>query len=520
MAEITIRNTAGISDFLEMGTTGDDNVTYTGSILTTSTDANAGNGGMDTAILGADSLTDTIAGNYAFDGLTYDPTTGWAFGANAPAADTFDNSFVSITTADGSVLVGGTASSGLANGPVAGTADVDGSYSADPLEGVSFSWTGTALSVNGLATNYKVVSVDGQSVVTGSSFFASDASGSFAIVDADEDFSGTSDIEFTPNTASLAGDYNIGDTVDFTFPVVLENALGAQVTVEQTFRVTVDWTSGDDMAMGTDGADAITDGGNIVTDGTTTFTSVSTQDLGNDIIDGGLGEDTITGGAGSDTLLGGYGDDTINGADGAAANDVQMTYLGGGAGNDSLTSNSAAEDAFTLFGAGGSDTIIGGAGDDSLNGGGGNDTITAGAGDTVIRGGDGDDLITGGAGDDELRGGDGADTINSGAGNDIVYTSKGTGDVINLSAGVGLDTIVFKNGTGTTSVTGFDEDLGDSIDVSDLGYSTFAEVLANAYQTDVDGTGTDATVILGADSALVLNGVLLADLVDANFDYA
>src|SRR5829696_10427619 len=77
------------------------------------------------------------------------------------------------------------------------------------------------------------------------------------------------------------------------------------------------------------------------------------------------------------------------------------------------------------LGGKGNDVIFGGdpldptaGGSDSLSGGAGNDTVVGGAGDDALFGGDpdtdlgsGDDLLAGGAGNDVIRGGDGDDLI-------------------------------------------------------------------------------------------------------------
>ncbi len=509
MVDILIQN----GDFLELGTTGNDAVTFEQSIFG-AVDMNAGNGGMDTATLQGDTLL-------TLGGLTYNAATGWALAG----ADSFDMSFGSLTTADGITLVGGTALSGIANPAAATLADpLDGSYSADPTTAQTYAWDGALLATTPTATNYFVAAVDGNPVGNGTTFITSDGAGSITVVDVDALMAGgVADIEFTPNTAALSAGQNVGDQVSFTYDVVLEDALGNQITVQQTFTVTVDWTAGADTAMGTDLNDQIIDGGAIVNDGgdgiipsadDTNFVSLSGLDGGDDLLQGGGGDDMLVGGAGNDTLFGGSGNDSLTDAGAPVVGESNM--MGGGAGADILT---AGANAGNLFGAGGNDLLFGGGGNDSLKGGGGDDIINGGAGNNIIRGGDGDDIIIGGAGNDTIKGGDGMDTISVTGGNNVVFTSQGDGDTIDLAGGL-LDTVVMKNGTGMTAVANFGAAAGDSVDVSDLGYTSFAEVLANSYQTDVDGTGTDSTVILGADSSLVLTGVTLAALVDANFDYA
>jgi len=140
---------------------------------------------------------------------------------------------------------------------------------------------------------------------------------------------------------------------------------------------------------------------------------------------GGAGNDTISA-AGipiSCTLSGAGGDDSITG--GAAGDSIK-----GGAGDD------------ILGGAGGNDTLVGGGGDNSLKGGGGND---------ILHGGPGNDTLKGGAGNDSVLGGSGSVVANGNAGNDTILAGSGGGE---LFAGPGIDSII----GGTTG-----GDLPDSI---------------------------------------------------------
>ncbi|CUH68239.1 Cyclolysin [Thalassovita gelatinovora] len=140
----------------------------------------------------------------------------------------------------------------------------------------------------------------------------------------------------------------------------------------------------------------------------------------------------------NDTLLGGAGDETL---DGRGGHDI----LDGRAGND------------WLFGADGFDSLSGGAGDDWLYGGDGVDTLIGGTGQDHLFGGSGNDLLDGSAGDattegsgDYFRPGEGADTIignaalwAAGEGIDLSYADvSGTG---------GLFIYVNEDGAGNVS---------------------------------------------------------------------
>ena len=161
-------------------------------------------------------------------------------------------------------------------------------------------------------------------------------------------------------------------------------------------------------------------------------------------VEGGAGNDTITGNSAANTLWGGLGNDTLNGDTG---NDILVgddgdDILIGGAGNDTLTGGigidtadyTAATANLTIslavttaqtVATGESDTL---ATIENLFGGSGNDTLTGSTVANVLKGGAGADRITGGAGNDSLDGGLGADVAVF-AGTQATYsivTSAGT----------------------------------------------------------------------------------------------
>ncbi|MEP4196907.1 MAG: Ig-like domain-containing protein [Aliishimia sp.] len=188
---------------------------------------------------------------------------------------------------------------------------------------------------------------------------------------------------------------------------------------------------------------------------------------GNDILHGQDGNDTLTGSGGDDILNGGDGDDIIDGVGG-------RDTLNGGAGNDMLTGDVGVD---TINGGEGLDDIFGNFGVDIIDGGDGNDNIRA--------GGSGD-IVEGGAGNDRLVGANGKDTLFGGTGNDIFYGGAGTG------GGDGLrDVFVFKsaaNGDGGFDIIRDFEDTTDKLDLSESGYTNYADVFADATQV---GTGVE-----------------------------
>ncbi len=138
------------------------------------------------------------------------------------------------------------------------------------------------------------------------------------------------------------------------------------------------------------------------------FPQIEDNNLESRLIVGTTSSDTLDGGAGNDTMFGGTS--IVDPNDG---NDSVL----GGEGDD------------WLFGNGNNDTIIGGSSEtDSLDG---NDIIYGGFEHDVIYGSAGDDWISGQNGNDTLTGGDGADTYFYGHfGGETVLGENGN-DVIN-----------------------------------------------------------------------------------------
>jgi Ca2+-binding RTX toxin-like protein len=203
---------------------------------------------------------------------------------------------------------------------------------------------------------------------------------------------------------------------------------------------------------------------------------------GNDYLDGGDGDDQLQGDGGSDTLIGGQGNDLIY-ADtrDSAGNELEYQYQGqdlldGGAGND------------TLWGQGKDDIIIGGAGNDSMDGGLDNDLLDGGDGADTIWGGNGNDTIDGGTGDDILLGGDGL--------NDPNGLTNPDGDD-SLSGGSGKDTLF--GGPGNDYLNGGTQD-----DWLEGGTGNDTLEGGQGFDTFIGGDGDD-TYIFNLGDGLVIN---------------
>ena len=215
-------------------------------------------------------------------------------------------------------------------------------------------------------------------------------------------------------------------------------------------------SGGDDTLFGGDGADRIThvsgdgfdlvDGGGVAADSdelilsdpgagspgtsfliedaathgglTTGFDEFAVKINGSDAVHStGIEEISVVGGGGNDTL-------TIDGDFSSTAIASSTFFFEGGAGVDLLDASGLTSDhSVEASGGGGSDTLIGGAGDDSLFGG---------TGDSLI-GGAGDDLLTiDDAGFASLDGGTGDDTLALDGAFDLDLTLFANGLVVNV----------------------------------------------------------------------------------------
>ena len=230
-------------------------------------------------------------------------------------------------------------------------------------------------------------------------------------------------------------------------------------------------TAGNDVILGTSGADFIDSGA-----GDDTICAMEGADMifaggGTDYVEGGDGADQIFGEGGNDIIFGGSGADEIDGGGGddeifgEAGNDTLVGRTGedmldGGTGVDSISGGPQADTIFTgsgatvgtgLFvtGGGAADTIFGGPDADDLRGAAGADTIRGEGGDDVITGGIGQDELFGGSGDDTIRGQGSRDDLFGGAGDDDLTGGAGDDD---LDGGSGLDSCAGQAGTNDTAV--------------------------------------------------------------------
>jgi len=145
-----------------------------------------------------------------------------------------------------------------------------------------------------------------------------------------------------------------------------------------------------------------------------TFTNMN-GGPGNDDLLGGPGGEGLFGDTGSDFLRGGGGFDSVQWAGSAG---ITVTMGAGANDGEPGENDNVAADIEQVFGTGLADTLIGAAGNDSLNSFGGADTLEGGDGDDFLDAGTEADTLTGDNGDDFLVGGTGADDHLGGPGTD------------------------------------------------------------------------------------------------------
>lgn len=227
-----------------------------------------------------------------------------------------------------------------------------------------------------------------------------------------------------------------------------------------------------------------------------------TSQQGRALMFGDDDEDTIAGGsAGNDTMLGGAGDDSLVG-NGPSLTSSPLDSIFG------ATQPTAANSNNWMFGNAGDDTLQGGGSKDSLFGGQGNDSISAFINDAdnitsrnnFISGDVGSDTITGGGAGDTLLGDydpsadAGDDSITSGVGDKILMFGNAGNDTLVLASGAGGGSSLY-GGKDNDFVDGSQADSGDdSIDGNYLSGDNGNDTVIAAKDTDTisGGAGNDS----------------------------
>lgn len=181
-----------------------------------------------------------------------------------------------------------------------------------------------------------------------------------------------------------------------------------------------------------------------------------------------------------------------------------MTTINGGSGADRLRGTTGDD---TINGFGGNDTLQGGDGNDTLNGGDGNDTLDGGLGTNVLDGGAGDDTFVGfgtyaripmGPGVFDLVGG--SNTIIGGAGTDTIDLRDVAPFGVRVSWNSALNCGIFALYSGVNTFTGVERIIGTDSNFGDTLYYTGASTSIH-FQA---GGGNDS--LAGGNAADLLEG--------------
>lgn len=228
-----------------------------------------------------------------------------------------------------------------------------------------------------------------------------------------------------------------------------------------------------------------------------------------DLLFGEAGDDTLRGGNSNDKMIGGLGDDTFDGGDGTTDNSGSdevsyedrdpgsgpgVTVLFNGQADDGTTGGTEHDNVLNTIeivrGTAFADTISAAGRGDSvgmiLNGAGGDDTVTGGAGN---------DTLMGEGGNDTLLGGDGGDTLNGDAGNDLLQ-GQGGGDILN--GGADYDKADYADKSSGVNIT-MDDSPNDGVGGSAEGdnvHNDIEEVRATAHNDTVSAAGRTSGIDL------------------------
>ena len=178
--------------------------------------------------------------------------------------------------------------------------------------------------------------------------------------------------------------------------------------------------------------------------------------------------DVIDGGEGYDTIRGGWGNDVITGGENTRNSWPQQDLMYGEDGNDAL---------------------FGDADDDLLDGGSGNDTL---------HGGDGTDTLKGGAGDDSYVIDDLLDIVDESAGSGIDEVVSSFSADLSSSRFTGVENLSLASGAGDLTATG---DSAANILRGNEGENTL--VGNGGVDTLIGGDGDDHYVISNTSSTIV-----------------
>lgn len=220
---------------------------------------------------------------------------------------------------------------------------------------------------------------------------------------------------------------------------------------------------------------------------------------GDDLLIGGEQADTLSGGAGADSLVSAGGNDNVSGGDGpdTLVDTGGANYLRGDAGDDRITGGDDFDD---INGNTGNDTASGGAGADWVVGGKDNDLLFGDAGNDLVYGNLGSDTCEGGAGADTVRGGQDNDVVRGGDGDDFLSGDRGDDT---MTGGAGADLFSTFAETGIDRVTDFNAAQGDRVMVAP---GTVYTVVQSGADTVIEMFGGGQMILVGVQASSLPNG--------------
>ena len=223
------------------------------------------------------------------------------------------------------------------------------------------------------------------------------------------------------------------------------------------------------------------------------------------------GTDTIVGGAGDDMIFAGRGNDNVTG-DGA--NQMPGTSSGVTPVSLSTSDPSVAIAQPEILPLGGNDYIEAGAGDDTVNSGAGKDLVFGGSGNDTLNTGLGADIAIGGNGDDTIRADGGRDIVLGDGPNTInqaIITSSGV-DPYMVNSALGSGNDYVEAGDGNDTVyAGATSDGGVNLVFGGAGDDN---LYGGGGRDSIVGGAGDDTIRSGASADIVLGDSAnsLADL--------
>jgi Ca2+-binding RTX toxin-like protein len=460
--DLILQDTAAIN-----GTGNALNNVLTGNAAANVLDGGAGNdtliGGLGNDTLNGGLGADTMIGGDGNDIYVVDNTGDITTETNALAGGGIDTVLSSVTR---------TLGANIENLTLTGTAAINGTGNA--LNNII---TGNAAGniLSGLAGNDKLIGGLGNDTLNGGLgndiMTGGDGSDTYVV-------DNVGDITTETNAvAATGGTDGVQSSISWTLSANIESlSLTGTAAINGTGNGLGNYIGGNAAAnilTGLDGNDVLSGGG------------------GNDKLYGGNGDDALYGSAGADLLDGGLGSDTAyysNAATGVFAHlDDSLQNTGDALGDTYAGIENLVGSSFndTLVGTNNANVLSGINGNDILVGLLGNDILYGGAGNDELYGGDGSDALYGGDGNDQLFGGIGNNGYNSGLGDDYML------------AGAGTDTFLIVKGAGSDFISGFGAGtaVGDVVQLSGFGLTTFAQVQAlmtetggNTFINFADGT--------------------------------